>query len=96
MFLDFEEKKMLINSYLYSNFNFCPLAWMFSSTKSLNNVESLQKRALHFLYEDYVSSYEELLQKARKKTMKVNTNRLRTKVFVLKFINRSTISAPCI
>ena len=44
---------------------------MFSSAKSLNKVGSLQKRALRFLYEDYVSSYEELLQKASKKTMKV-------------------------
>ena len=45
---------------------------MFSSAKSLNKVESLQKRVLRFLYEDYVSSYEELLQKAGKETMKVN------------------------
>ena len=96
MFLDFEEKKMLINSYLYSNFNFCPLAWMFSCTQPLNKVESLQKRALHFLYENYVLSYEELLQNAGKKTMKVNINRLRTEVFILKFINRSIISIPCI
>ena len=45
---------------------------MFSSAKSLNKAESLQKRALRFLYEDYVSSSEELLQKAGKRTMKVN------------------------
>ena len=45
---------------------------MFASAKSLNEVESLQKRALSFLYEDYVSWYEELLQKAGKVTMKVN------------------------
>ena len=43
---------------------------MFSGAKSLNKVESLQKRALRFLYED-VSSYEELLQKAGKKAIKV-------------------------
>ena len=72
MFLNFEEKKTLINSYFYSNFNCCPLVWMFSSVKSLNKVESLQKRALRFLHENYVSSYEELLQKAGKQTMKVN------------------------
>ena len=72
MFLNFEEKKTLINSYFYSNFNYCPLAWIFSSAKSLNKVESMQKRALRFLYEDYVSSCEELLQKAGNKTMKVN------------------------
>ena len=45
---------------------------MFSSAKFLNKVESLQKKALRLLYEDYVSSYEELLQKAGKETMKVN------------------------
>ena len=72
MFLNFEEKKTLINSYFYSSFNYCPLGWMFSSAKSLNKAESLQKRALRLLYEDYVSSYEELLQKAGKATMKVN------------------------
>ena len=48
IFLNFEEKKTLINSYFYSNFNYCPLVWMFSSAKSLNKVESLQKRALCF------------------------------------------------
>ena len=72
MFLNFEEKKTLLNSYFYANFNYCPFVWMFSSAKSLNKVESLQKRGLRFLYEDYVSSYEELLQKAGKVTMKVN------------------------
>ena len=44
---------------------------MFSSAKSLNKVESLQKRVC-FLYEDYILSYKELLQKAGKETMKVN------------------------
>ena len=59
---------------------------MFSSAKSLNIVESLQKRALRFLYEDYVSSYEELLQKAGKQTMKVN--RLRSLcIEIYKLIN---------
>ena len=86
MFLNFEEKKMLINSYFYSSFNYCPLVWMFSSAKSLNKVESLQKRTLRFRFEDYVSSYEELLQKAGKETMKVN--RLRSLcIEIYKLIN---------
>ena len=86
MFLNFEEKKTLINSYFYSSFNYCPLVWMFSSAKSLNKVESLQKTALRFLYEDYVLSCEELLQKAGKETMKVN--RLRSLcIEIYKLIN---------
>ena len=49
MFLNFEEKKTLINSYFFSNFKYCPLVWMFSGAKSLNKVESLQKRAVFFM-----------------------------------------------
>ena len=71
-FLDFEEKKTLINSYFYSNFNHCPLVWMFSSAKSLNKVESLQKRALRFSYDNYDSSYESTLKIAGKSTKNVN------------------------
>ena len=68
-FLAFEKKKTLINSYFYSNFNYCPLVWMFSSTKSLNKVESLQKRALPFFCDNYDSSYEFILKLAAKTTM---------------------------
>ena len=86
MFLNFEERKTLINSYFHPNVNYCPLVWMFSSVKSLNKVESFQKRALRSLYEDYVSSYEELLKKAEKETMKVN--RLRSLcIKIYKLIN---------
>ena len=53
LFLDFEEKKTLINSYFYSNFNYCLLVWMFSSARLLNNVEFLQKRVLLFLYDNH-------------------------------------------
>ena len=75
-FLAFEEKKTLINSYVYSNFNYCPLVWMFSSSKSLNKVESLRKRALRFLYDNYDCSYESILKLVGKSTM--NVNRLRS------------------
>ena len=48
LFLRFEAKKVLVNSYFFSNFNYYLLVWMFSSAKSLNKIESLQKRAIHF------------------------------------------------
>ena len=68
----FEAKKVLVNSYFYSNFNYCPLVWMFSSAKSLNKIESLQKRALRYLYSDYESPYDTLLAKSGKVTMKAS------------------------
>lgn len=67
---------MLIPSYIMSNFEYCSLVWMFSSERSLNEIENLQKRALRFLYNDYNSSYEVLIEKAGKVSM--NVCRLRT------------------
>ena len=37
-FLSFHAKEVLINSYITSNFNYCPLVWMFSSAQSLNKI----------------------------------------------------------
>ena len=73
--LGFKEKRILINSYFMANFSYCPLVWMFSSVSSLKKIESLQKRALRFLYNDYEISYDELLLKLDRVTM--NVNRLR-------------------
>ena len=55
---------MLVNTFAMSNFNYCSLVWNFSSAQSLNKIENLQKRALHFLLNDYDSTYEDLLQKS--------------------------------
>ena len=74
-YLNFNLKRVLINSYIISNINYCPLVWIFSTAKSLNKIESLQKRALRFLYNDYSISYEDLLEKAGK--VKMSVNRLR-------------------
>ena len=49
--------------------------WIFSTTKFLTKIESLQKRAVRFLYNDYSISYEDLLEKAGK--VKISVNRLR-------------------
>ena len=65
------QKRALINSYIISIFYDCPLVWIFSTAKSLNKIESLQKRALRFLYNDHSTSYEGLLEKAAKVKMGV-------------------------
>ena len=56
--LGLKEKEVLVNSFIYSNFNYCPLVWMLSHKKSLEKIESLRKRALMILLNNYISSYE--------------------------------------
>ena len=45
---------------------------MFPGAKSLNKVESLQKKALRYLYSDYESTHDALLAKSGKVTMKAS------------------------
>ena len=67
MYLTFEARKILIES----NFNYCNLVWNFTSAKAINKIESVQKRALRFRFDDYESSYETVLKKAEKNAMTV-------------------------
>ena len=86
-YLSLNAKRILINSYIISNFSYCRLVWMFSTAKSLINIESLQKRVLRFLYNDYSISYEGLLEKAGK--VKMNAYKLRNLcVEIYKTINK--------
>ena len=70
--LGFAEKKVLVQSFVFSNFNYCPLVLFFSSARSIDKIEKIQERALHFLHDDDNSSYEELLGKSQQCTIHVN------------------------
>ena len=74
-FLGFEERKVLTNRFLLSNFNYCPVIWSMSPAKSLNTDENLQKQALLFVHNDCRCSYEELLKKSGKSTVNVPSYR---------------------
>ena len=53
-----KEKIAMINSFVYSNFNYCPLVWHFCSCESLQKIEKIQKRCLRLVLDDYESDYE--------------------------------------
>ena len=67
--------------------------WCIASIKSLNKVENLQKWALHFLHNEYSSSYDDLLKKSGRNTVNVSNYRsLCTEIFeILNDINPSFI-----
>ena len=73
-FLGFEERKVLINSFILSSFNYCTLVWPILAN-SLFKVENLQKWALRFLLNDYSSSHEQLLKIPGKTTINVSNYR---------------------
>ena len=73
--LGFKERKVLVNTFVMSNFNYCSLVWNFSSAPSLNKIENLQKRALPFLLNDYDSTHEDLLKKSDYPNMNLRRQR---------------------
>ena len=62
-FLSFKQKRTLFKAFFDSQFNYCPLVWMMHSRTSEQKINALHERALRFLYNDYISSYEDILQK---------------------------------
>ena len=61
-FLEFLQKKLLFQIFIESQFSYCPLVWMFCSRKMNRRINALHERALRIIFNDYVSSFAELLK----------------------------------
>ena len=59
-----EQKKILMNAFIDSQFSHCRLVWMFCWTREHNNrINRIQERGLRAVYDDYTSCFEDLLKK---------------------------------
>ena len=56
-------RKAIYNSIIVSNFNHCALVYYFTSWESINKMQKIQERALHFVLKNSVSDYDTLLTK---------------------------------
>ena len=52
--MGFKEKEVLLNSIVYSKFNYCPLVWHFCSSKSLCKIEKIEEQPLRLLHSDSI------------------------------------------
>ena len=64
-----EKKKVLMNSFIQSQYGYCVEVWMFTSRKLNNKINSIHKRALQAVYLDYSSTFAELLEKDKSITI---------------------------
>ena len=59
-----EKLRVLMKSFIESQFKYCPLVWMFHSKKIHNRINKLHERALRVVYKnDNKLTFEELLKK---------------------------------
>ena len=62
--MSFEKRRTLIKAFIESQFNYCPLIWMFQSKIMNNKINRIHERVvLRLVYSDHVSSFDELLKK---------------------------------
>ena len=59
----FEQRKRIVNLFITSHFSHYPLVWMFHSRRLNNRIDHIHERALRTIYQDYNSSFKELLSK---------------------------------
>ena len=62
-FLTFQQKKIVLSSFVHCHFSYAPLAWMFHSREINHKINRVHERALRILYNDELSSFMELLKK---------------------------------
>ena len=62
-FMSLEKRRTLMKAFIESQFNCCPLTWMFHSRTLNNKINGIHERALRTVYSDYNSSFKELLNK---------------------------------
>ena len=81
-FITFEQAKLLYNSFIMSNFGYCPLIWMFCGETANEEINRIHKRALRRLYNDFNSNFEEVLARSGEKTVHLqNLEKLLLEVF---------------
>ena len=62
-FMSFKQKRILLKTFVESQFGYCPLIWMFHSRKVNSKINHLQKRSLRIVCNDHITSFEDLLKK---------------------------------
>ena len=60
---ELRQTKMLLRAFIESQFTYCPLIWMFHSRTLNNKINRLHEKALKIVYGDYMSKFDELLEK---------------------------------
>ncbi len=59
-----EIKLSIYQAFILSNFNYCQAVWMLCGQGNVKKMENIQFKALRFVFNDFTSSYAELLKKS--------------------------------
>ena len=64
-----DQKLLLLNSVVKSQFSYCPLIWVFTSRYLNNSLNSIHERALRLIYKDYELPFDRILEDNKQKSI---------------------------
>ena len=76
VYMNFAKRRLLVNAFFYSQFNYCQLVWMCHNRTNNNKVNCLNERCLRLIYNDKKSSFKDVLEKDR--SVSIHHRNLRT------------------
>ena len=80
-----DKLKIIMKTFINSQFNYCPLPWMFHNRTLNNKINRLHERALRIAYGNDSSSFQELLNLDNSMTVHHrNLHRLATEIYKIK------------
>ena len=62
-YMDIPKRGTIMKAFINSQFGYCPLVWMGHSRHLNNRINKIQERALRIVYQDSLSTFQELLKK---------------------------------
>ena len=68
-YMTLNKRRIFMESFIISQFNYCPLIWMIHSRGLNNKINRIHERALRIVYDDNRSSFEDLLNKDKSVTI---------------------------
>ena len=81
-FMSINQRKIIMKSFITSQFSYCPLIWMFHSRAINSQINRIHERALRIVYMDHILPFEELLIKSGSVTIHIrNLQLLVTEVY---------------
>ena len=86
-----DKMKLIMKTFFESQFNYCPLVWMFHSRTLNNRINRLHEKALRLIYKNSNCNYQELLEQDNSFTIHHrNLQKLATEMYKIK----NHISSP--
>ena len=61
-YMNLAYSRLIMNAFIFSQFGYCPLVWMFHSRKVNNRINIIHERALRIAYRDSGSTFQQFLK----------------------------------